>query len=470
MLLKEFRFRLRLAVRSLLAAGLLSAAGPQVPAQAQGFFDSFFGGFPRERRGSAYQERAVDSSRAPAARRSETPPTRSIMVFGDSMADWLGFGLEEALSDSPDIGVARKHRTGSGLIRFDLRNDAAEWSQYIREQIAAEKPAYVVMMVGLHDRQQIRERPPAQRPAQQPGAADRSAAQPQIAAPEPQPLRLGAAHEFRSDKWAELYAERIDETIAALRTANVPVFWVGLPALRGARSTSEMGYLNELYKSRAEKSGAVFVDVWDGFIDEAGRFSIQGPDVEGQIRRLRAGDGVHFTRFGARKLAHFVEREIRRAMQRGSGPVALPSSDPEPAAPAASGGPAARPLAGPVLPLTSPPGTGEELLGGANAPSRTGHVTATRVLVKGEALDTPAGRGDDFVWPRRGVAAFGADPVVATTTLPIPVMQPPPQKTVQAPEVDPAPAAVAPRRIARPQQPAPPQRERRQLFFFPFFR
>ena len=56
------------------------------------------------------------------------------------------------------------------------------------------------------------------------------------------------------------------------------------------------------------------MDVWDGFVDEGGRYAQQGPDFEGQTRRLRSGDGVHFTQAGARKLAHYVEREIRRVL------------------------------------------------------------------------------------------------------------------------------------------------------------
>ena len=41
---------------------------------------------------------------------------------------------------------------------------------------------------------------------------------------------------------------------------------------------------------------------------------LQGPDFEGQIRRLRSGDGIYFTKAGARKLAHYVEREILRSL------------------------------------------------------------------------------------------------------------------------------------------------------------
>ncbi len=398
------------------------------------------------------------------------------------MADWLAYGLEDALGETPEFGVMRKHRTNSGLLRYEPRNETPDWAQAAREIIAAEKPNFIVMMVGLNDRQSIRERAPAPAarraarratpaaPAAEPAAQPtQPQAQPQqneppeadnpdqlsIMAPEaPRGARVAGTHEFRSDKWAELYSKKIDDTIAALKSRGVPVFWVGLPSVRGQRSTSDMVYLNELYRTRAEKAGIVFIDVWDGFVDEGGRFTLQGPDFEGQIRRLRTSDGVYFTKAGARKLAHYVEREIKRVASRGPVAVALPSSEPQPQTPAAkTGGPTARPLAGPVMPLTAAANVGEDgLLGGAGARPTPDHVTVTRVLVKGEAVEPPAGRGDDFAWPRRGVAPFGTDPAVATTTLPLPVMQGAPAKTVLAPNAD-APAAAAPRRaVQRPQR------------------
>src|SRR5258705_289777 len=100
------------------------------------------------------------------------------------------------------------------------------------------------------------------------------------------------------------------------------------------RNPNSSSYLNELYRSAAEKAGIVYVDIWDGFADEAGNFSPQGPDYLGQTRRLRTADGVYFTKFGARKLAHYVEREIERIIGNKGMPVALPVSvDPAPQAP-----------------------------------------------------------------------------------------------------------------------------------------
>ena len=115
--------------------------------------------------------------------------------------------------------------------------------------------------------------------------------------------------------------------IAALKSKGVPVLWVGLPAIRGAKSTSDMSYLDELFRARAEKAGIVYVDIWDGFVDDQGRYAQQGPDFEGQTRRLRTYDGVNFTKSGAEKLAHYVEHELRRVLTNHVVPVALPGPE-----------------------------------------------------------------------------------------------------------------------------------------------
>src|SRR6185436_9224388 len=118
--------------------------------------------------------------------------------------------------------------------------------------------------------------------------------QPSVAAPEPQRATRavpGGLYEYHTEKWEELYNKRIDDTIAALKSANIPVLWVGLPSIRGQKSTADAQYLNELYRARAENAGILYVDVWDGFVDEKGTFSARGPDFEGQMRILRSGDG-----------------------------------------------------------------------------------------------------------------------------------------------------------------------------------
>src|SRR5499426_524774 len=473
--------RLALAALGLAGAGVLLTAGVLMPspAAAQFWGDPFFrpprpqraipqqqmdpfGGLFQPQRPFWQPQRAPrsspaptrsqlgDSSKAPPPKKPDTPPTTTIVVLGDAMADWLGHGLEEAYADNPEFGVVRKVRTNSGLIRNESRSDSYDWVQAAREFLASEKPDYVVMMIGLSDRVPIRERPaaraggkPGQPPAQQgqaqpaqpsqqtpPPQSQQNAAQDAEGAtkpessPEPAPSTTSANHEFRSDKWGELYAKRIDETIAALKAKGVPVLWVGLPPIRGPRSRSDVSYLNDYYRARAQKAGIIYVDVWDGFVDDEGNFNLRGPDYNGQIRQLRSTDGIYFTKAGAVKLGHYVEREIQRLMQARATPVALPAPEPQQQAPARPGLPAPRPMAGPVVPLTASTTTPEDLAGSGPARGAASNdPLATRVLVRGESSEAPSGRADDFSWPRAG-----ADDGAIIPAAVVPTAAPTPQR------------------------------------------
>ena len=419
--------------------------------QRGGMFENLFGPSDRQIFEGEPSQAPSDNSRAPSPRKPDAKaepvtPTTSIVVMGDGMADWLAYGLEDAFADSPEIAIVRKNKLHSGLLRYEAKSNL-DWWHVARDLLAPEKPNYVIMMLGVSDRQNIREKDLAKeadkkeadkkeadkkKAKDQPdkGDADKNAQnkddapakdqsdesdQPSIMAPEPQ--RGKAANgtiEFRTDQWAEIYGKRIDETVAALKSKGVPVFWVGLPSIKGTRSTADAVYLNDLYRARAEKAGAIYIDVWDGFVDEAGKFTTSGPDFEGQMRRLRSGDGTFFTKSGARKLAHYVERELRRYMSNRV-PVALPSG---PVAPLpVDTKSAVRPLVGPVVPLTVTPGNSEELLGGAGTQPVHADATAARVLVKGEPVPAPPGRADDFVWTQSNDGKI-ATPVATTPAVP----------------------------------------------------
>jgi hypothetical protein len=393
-------------------------------------YRDFFSPFSRERHNRLAP--AEDYSKAPPPRKLETAPSRTVVVIGDSMADWLGYGLDESYTEQPDIGVERKIRAASGLVRYDAKNEALDWPQAAKDALSNEKPNAIVVMLGLNDRLPLREKAPPQpkRELQGENQSASQASQVKVAAPadvkapsqtasqQPAP---GVSYEFQTDQWEELYAKRIDAMIAALKSKGVPVIWVGLPAIRGTEATSDVSYLDELYRQRAEKAEIIYVDIWDGFVDEEGRYAMQGPDFEGQTRRLRTADGVYFTKAGAVKLASYVDHELRRVMPSHVEPVALPG--PETAPKSESAG--VRPDVGPVLPLTaSDADKDRELLGAADHPTQTkSDAIAAKVLSRGETLAAPTGRADDFSWPRpessASVSAGGSpEPLVTAPNMP----------------------------------------------------
>jgi hypothetical protein len=218
-------------------------------------------------------------------------------------------------------------------------------------------------------------------------------------------------YEFRDERWVELYNNMIDEMIGVLQSKGVPVLWVGLPPVRDPTATADTLFLDALYHDAARKAGIIYVDVWNGFVDEDGRFLQKGPDFAGQMRQLRSSDGVYFTKAGARKLAHYVEGKITRLLAARSIPMALPTEPATPDATAIPGQPAQRPLAGTVVRLEASSVVTDQLLGGPGSPPAAVNGLAARALMKGEALLTPPpGRADDFAWPRREVGGEQAKP------------------------------------------------------------
>src|SRR3954469_15136588 len=97
-----------------------------------------------------------DFSRAPPPEKRNTVPERHILVLGDAMADWLAYGLEDVYADQPEMGVIRKHKTASGLIRYQPKGNPADWAAAAKGILAAEKADAIVVMLGLDDRVAIR--------------------------------------------------------------------------------------------------------------------------------------------------------------------------------------------------------------------------------------------------------------------------------------------------------------------------
>ena len=363
---------------------------------------------------------AVPAEPTPAARTADAPTTNeapgvedkpaaqrpadalfTIAVLGDSLGVTLGQGLAEAYGDRPEIAVLRQSRENTGLVR----DDYFDWVKCARELLAAnDKISVGVILLGSNDRQPLRD---------ETGAFD-----------------------LRSPRWKQIYGDRVEAIAQAFKTRGVPLVWVGLPVMKNERFASDMERLNEIIRERAVKAGATYVDVWDAFLDDRGQFATYGPDVNGQFQKLRAPDGVHFTRPGALKAAHFVEMEINRLVDAAqpkvdpavitmdpgvtgeqpapatASPVTEPvkaTVDPLVILPALAPTPEVvipvRPVAGAVVPLTGPVNAkGGELA--TTRPRRAGEASEAealldRALVQGRPQDSRPGRADDFSWPRR---------------------------------------------------------------------
>jgi uncharacterized protein len=348
------------------------------------FFNSLFGGLTRKTRpartvttpqrnvggGNAGTTRVRSAPAVTAAQKAED--AKRVVVFGDFFADGLQDGLKEAFLESSSVVVDGQNNASSGLVRSDHFN----WPAFAAGWLADpdKKTDLAVIMIGANDRQTLSDE--------------------------------NGEHEPLSERWRELYAERIDAIIALFADRNVPLYWVSLPPVASGKMSQDYAHLNEIYRERAYRHGIEFVDVWNSFVDEAGNYVAAGPDINGERRKLRAEDGLHFTDGGNRKLAHFVAREIRRDFGREGGLfLALPDGEtgPQPFTP---GDDQIRTGIGKVVALTGAQGgTGTTLAGGPDpTPEAPRDSAYFQVILEGEVPQSEPGRADDFSWPPKRVA------------------------------------------------------------------
>jgi hypothetical protein len=159
-----------------------------------------------------------------------------------------------------------------------------------------------------------------------------------------------------------------------------------------------------------EAKGIPFVDIWNGFADEEGKYVAYGPDIRGQAVQLRASDGLNFTRAGQRKLAYFVEQDLSNIFG-GTSPQltgkALATGE-------------AGPQIGPMVPFDTLAVTGgETLTTSVVEPNEEGEVedvaaTISERLAGEEAA--PQGRADFYKWPPPEPAPAEAEPTEAAAT------------------------------------------------------
>lgn len=408
-------------LRALLALVALLTSAPE--ALAEDPFSDFFGGLfggsshsnehraaptSRMRRinprqdSRAVQKKPTEGMTPEDQAAATTPKTYFVAVLGDAMGDSLADGLKKVLTDKPEIGVLKLSKPDTGLTRTDVY----DWTKSAKEiALGQQKIDIAVIFIGAGDRQSF----------------------------------LGnEADEPLSAHWRELYAAKIDALTATFREKKIPVIWVGLPVMKNENFSSYAAKLNEIIKQRATAEGAIFVDLWDALSDEKGQYIAFGPDINGQIVKIRTGDGVNLTAAGGASVAHFVAGEIRKLYEAnhpnapltGAAPQSpaadktsnlAPSTSPDRPQPAPPQGPVEfrspvppqtsaaptlpeRPAVGPIQSLTSPTDpSGVELAKKSTDPIPPGadeaaKALARHVFVQGGDQPVRKDRADDYSW------------------------------------------------------------------------
>ena len=239
------------------------------------------------------------------------------LVVGDYLAEGLLVGLLDAMATENRLQLQRRHRPMTTLTR-----DTDDEIKALEDFVTKEKIHIVVMMLGMADRGGIR-------------------------LPNGRRLAVGQGD------WRAQYSSRAERIVRMLRRKGVAVYWAGLPIMRRSDWNEDIESINEVIRERALSNGARYIDAYKESADENGSFSDRGPDLAGKVVRLRDPEGYDFTPSGYRKLAFFIERQMKRDMSAAREERAIPLAGAEaeqkrinPEAARISGVPAETPQAG----------------------------------------------------------------------------------------------------------------------------
>lgn len=352
-----------------LAPALAQSHDTMIVAQEQKrrtLFDLLFGSPEPAPVVQAPQQRAPQ--RAPAA--SLPPPKPQVAkaedatrlaVFGDSLAIDLSRALERFYAEDPHLAVIDQGVSSSGFVR----DDYFDWNKALDQQLAANSFDLAIVIIGINDRQELR--------------VD------------------GKTHAPLSEGWIAAYQARINSFLGKLRAAGKPVIWVGLPPMAKSEYSAAISQISNIHRMASFSGGAEFLDIYERFLGEDGKYSAQGPDVNGQNTQMRKSDGIHFSAAGSDKIAFYISQIIGRFYRGGGLQVAV--ADPLAGTDA---GAMLRPpyqglgqtrlleVAGAVIPISRVPARAGELV------VSSGPVPAEPAFTLEQLVSAPVGRADAF--------------------------------------------------------------------------
>ena len=251
--------------------------------------------------GNDQQEEAPVVQKPVKKPKAELPPAKPkvekaagatrLAVFGDSMATDLAKALDRFYAEDPNLAILDQAVGDSGIVRVDY----FDWPKTIADRIAENSFDIAVIIVGINDRQKM--------------------------------SLNGQSYPSLSPEWVTEYSARVARIVQQLRAANKPTIWVGLPPMEAPKFGQTMIQINEVDRLAAFGGGAEFLDIYEKFATEEGKYTARGPDLNGTTVRMRKDDGIHFSAAGADKLAFYLSQSLRN-YYRGGGTVGLAVADP----------------------------------------------------------------------------------------------------------------------------------------------
>lgn len=199
------------------------------------------------------------------------------VVVGDGLATGLGAGLERLTDLDPRFEVVNRANEASGVARPEVY----DWAAAIPKILKSSPFDAVVVMMGINDYR---------------------------------PIKVGELRfEPGTPEWSNAYKANMDAILASITGNGARVYWVTLPPMQSEEFETQMKMVSSLQRERIVTGGHALLDVRPALVTPEGAYMLGDLDANGKARRLRAKDGIKFSRQGNDYLAALVMGALRRA-------------------------------------------------------------------------------------------------------------------------------------------------------------
>jgi hypothetical protein len=198
-----------------------------------------------------------------------------VLIVGDSIGLDMGGALQSDLAGTGVVNAALDGRESTGLTRPDYFN----WPAELANDIKADSPQVVVVMIGANDAQDFL------------GPPDTP---------------------YASPAWNGLYAQRVAQFMQIASSTGAAVVWVGMPPMQNPALSAQMSDLNTLVKQQAAttKPPVAYIDTDKSIGTPTGGYTAFTTNAAGQIVNTRTPDGTHLTPGGSQVVAQQVIAQL----------------------------------------------------------------------------------------------------------------------------------------------------------------
>lgn len=200
-------------------------------------------------------------------------PADSILLAGDSLMQGPASLLVSSMKDKGLVPINRS-QISTGLAYPDF----FDWPSKIIHSIDRENVKLVVVFLGANDTFDM--------------------------------YSNGKTLQVGSPEWLALYRSRVEKIAFHARVKQVPLIWMGLPAMNRTDIQPYVGALNQIYKSVVESQDGIYIEssfVLGGSQDRFNSVMMRN----GKTVKVRSDDGVHFTPAGWSILADTILNKIK---------------------------------------------------------------------------------------------------------------------------------------------------------------